>query len=248
MEWQDRGIVLSVRPLGERSAIVELMTEARGRHLGLVRGGRSRRLAAVLQPGNGVVARWRARIEDNLGVMTVEPAEFRVARLLDSAVGTFGIGIVAAHLRLLPERDAHPALFEAAQVVLDHLDVPSLAGALIVRFELLLLAELGFGLDIDRCAVSGATEGLAFVSPRTGRAVSAAAAGPYEDRLLRLPRFLVDRGVNADPDLAEITDGLRLTAHFLERDLLAAAGVAMPGDRERFLVALARVLGRAGAE
>lgn len=240
MEWQDRGIVLSARPFGERSSLVELMTEGRGRHLGIVRGGRSRRLAAVLQPGNSVLARWRARLEDNLGVLSVEAEHFRAARLIDGAVGAFGIGVVAAHLRLLPERDAHPALFDAAAVVLDHLDDPIAAGPLMVQFELLLLAELGFGIDITRCAVSGASEGLAFVSPRTGRAVTAAAGAAYADRLLPLPRFLVDRGLNADPEVADVAVGLALTGHFLERDVLAPRGLAMPLGREHFLAALER--------
>ncbi len=155
MEWREEGIVLGVRRQGETSVVAEVMTRSRGRHLGLVRGGRSRRLQPVLQPGNTVDATWRARLDEHLGFMTVEPVTLRAARLMESAVGLYGIQLLAAHLRLLPERDAHPRLFDTLALIVEHLDDPVAAGSLILRFEIALLEELGFGLDLETCAATG---------------------------------------------------------------------------------------------
>jgi DNA repair protein RecO (recombination protein O) len=246
MEWRDEAIVLSTRPLGEGGVVVELMTAEHGRHLGLVRGGRSRRLAAVLQPGNGVAAVWRARLEDQLGTFRVEPVASRAAALTESAVGAFGLTLAAAHLRLLAEREPHRFLYETLGVVLDHLDDPAVAGPLMVRFELALLDELGFGLDLAACAATGATRELAYVSPKSGRAVSREAGAPYRDRLLPLPRFLVDRTANAPPEPGEIRDGFRLAAFFLERHVLEPRGKALPPEREMLLAALDRAAARGG--
>ena len=240
MQWQDTGIVLSTRPHGETSLVVELMTRAHGRHLGLVRGGRSRRHAAVLQPGNGVEAMWRARLDDQLGSFTLEPAAMRAARLIETPAGTFGVRTLAAHLKLLAEREPHPLLHDLLAVVLDHVDDPLEAGALMVRFELVLLDELGFGLDLTACAVTGETHDLAFVSPRSGRAVGRVAGADWAGRLLPLPRFLVDRTVNARPDAGEIAEGLALAAFFLDRSVLGPRGLTLPPERERLAAALAR--------
>jgi len=245
MEWRDSGIVLSTRPLGESGVVVELMTREHGRHLGLVRGGRSRRFAAVLQPGNEVAAVWRARLDEQLGSFTVEPVISRAAQLIESAVGTFGIGVLAGHLRLLAEREPHGFLYEALEIVLDHLDEPAVAGPLMVRFELALLDELGFGLDLSRCAATGRTDELAYVSPKSSRAVSRDAGAPYRDKLLALPRFLVDRTMNAPPERDEVAEGFRLTGYFLDRHVLAPHGATMPRERELFLAALAKALAAA---
>src|SRR5262249_34864520 len=190
MEWTDEGIVLGVRRHGETHALVELMTAANGRHLGLVRGGASHRLRPVLQPGNGVRATWRARLDEHLGYYTVEGAELRTERLMSSAAASYGIQTLAALLRLLPERDPHPEIYRALAAIADHLGEPDVASVLIVRFELALLAEFGFGLDLSRCAASGEEEGLAYVSPKSGRAVSGRAGEPWKERLLPLPAFL----------------------------------------------------------
>lgn len=238
MEWRDTGIVVSARPLGEGGVVVELMTRAHGRHLGLVRGGRSRRLSPVLQPGNEVDAVWRARLDEQLGSYVVEPVKARAARLIDSAAGAFGLALIAGHLRLLAEREPHQYLYEALGVMLDHLDDPEVAGALMVRFELVLLDELGFGLDLATCAATGAATDLAYVSPKSGRAVGREPGAPWRDRLLPLPRFLADRTANAPPEADEIRDGFRLTGHFLDTRAFEPRGLTLPPDRERYLAAV----------
>ncbi|HOV04534.1 MAG TPA: DNA repair protein RecO [Hyphomicrobiales bacterium] len=194
MQWTDEGIILGARRHGEGSVILEVMTAAHGRHMGLVRGGRSRRMQAALQPGNAVDIVWRARLDEHLGNFTVEPTDLRAARLMESPVATYGVLLLGAHLRLLPERDPHPALYGALRIVLDELHEPLHAGALMVRFEMALLDELGFGLDLSECAATGLTEDLVWVSPRSGRAVSRAAGAPYADKLLALPAFLAGPG------------------------------------------------------
>ena len=154
MEWRDEGIILGTRKHGETSAILEVMTRAHGRHLGMVRGGRSRKLQPLLQPGNRVDLLWRARLDEHMGTFQAEPLELNAARLIDSAAAVYGLQTLTAHLRLLPERDPHASLFEALGAVISHLDDPAAAGELVVRFELLVLDELGFGLDLARCAAS----------------------------------------------------------------------------------------------
>lgn len=235
MDWQDEGIVLSVRPHGETSAVLELLTRAHGRQLGLVRGGRSRRLRPVLQPGNRVSARWRARLDGHLGHFTVEGLDMAAGRLLESRFALNGLGHLAAMVHLLPERDPHESLYDAACVVLEHIHDVSIAPALMVRFELALLAELGFGLDLGRCAATGAREDLAFVSPKTGRAVSREAAAPYADRLFPLPPFLIGSGPNARPTPDDVAAGFRLTGYFLERHVLAPRGQRFPDARAFFM-------------
>ena len=238
MNWTDEGLVLGCRPYGETSVVLELMTRARGRHLGLVRGGRSRRLRAALQPGNGVTATWRARIDEQLGAYELEPGEMRAARLIGSPFALYGLAALAAHLRLLPERDPHPDLFDASELLVRHLDEPEVAPALFVRFEILLLAELGFGLDLAACAATGRRDDLAFVSPGTGRAVSRGPAAPYADRLLALPAFLSEATHEAPADDVEVAAGFRLTGHFLTRHVYEPRNRPEPEERIR-LVSLA---------
>ncbi|MBX3575753.1 MAG: DNA repair protein RecO [Rhizobiaceae bacterium] len=236
MEWRDEGIILGTRKHGETSAILEVMTRAHGRHLGLVRGGRSRRQQPVLQAGNRVDLIWRARLDEHLGVFAVEPLELNAARLFDSATAVFGLQTLAAHLRLLPERDPHEALFETLGAVIGHLDHPA-AGELIVRFELLLLDELGFGLDLSECAATGARDDLAYVSPRSGRAVSRTAGDPWRDKMLALPGFLqAGTRHRAEPD--EVDAGFRLTSFFFARHVYEPRGLAEPEARGGLLGAL----------
>jgi DNA repair protein RecO (recombination protein O) len=235
MEWSEEAVVLSTRRHGESSIIVEAMTRGRGRHLGLVRGGRSRRMRPVLQAGNSVAVTWRARLDEHLGNFSVEPVAERAAALMVSAAASFAMQTIAAHLRLLPERDPHPRLYDGLTAMLDCLDDPALGAELMVRFELLLLEELGFGLDLSCCAATGAHEDLVYVSPKSGRAVSRAAGAPYENRMLRLPRFLLERPAQRPPGRNALDQGFRLTGYFLERRALEPRGLAPSPAREAFI-------------
>lgn len=241
MEWHDEGIILGTRKHGETSAILEVMTRAHGRHLGLVRGGRSRRMQPVLQPGNRVDLVWWARLDEHLGSFQVEALELNAARLFDSACAVYGLQTLAAHLRLLPERDPHAGLYDTLCVMLATLDTPAAAGELIVRFELLVLEELGFGLDLTQCAATGQLNDLVFVSPKSGRAVSREAGAPWATRMLALPAFLL-RGANSRPDLAAMEDAFRLSGFFLGRHVYEPRGLEPPEARSGFLAALRRQL------
>lgn len=215
MDWRDEGILLSMRPHGETSAIIEVMTAAHGRHMGVVRGGASRKMAASLQPGTGLALEWRARLDDHIGSFTVEPQRSR-AHLLGDRLALAGLMAVCAMLHeALPEREPHPALWRKTLALADRLGVEGWP-ADYVRWELCLLEEIGFGLDLTTCAVTGATEGLAYVSPKTGRAVTAKGAGEWADRLLPLPEGLDGEGPL--PPQAVLA-GLRLTGFFLDREL-----------------------------
>ena len=237
MEWSEAGIVVGTRRHGETDIILEAMTAAHGRHLGLVKGGCSRRQRPVLQPGNTLQLTWRARLHEHLGNYRAEPLVERAVALMGSRLGTFGLALAGAHLRLLPERDPHPRLYEALAVMLDCLDRPALAGELMVRFELLLLDELGFGLDLESCAASGSSDDLAYVSPRSGRAVSRTAGEPYAEKLLPMPQFLMGPP-GGGASLPALSNGFRLSGAFLERHVYAARGLAMPDARASFLNAL----------
>lgn len=239
MKWRDEGIVLGTRRHGETSAILEVMTRGHGRHLGLVRGGRSRKQQPTLQAGNLVDVIWRARLDEHLGIFQAEPVELNAARLFDSAAGIYAVQTIAAHLRLLPERDPHVGLYEALKVMLGHLDEPAAAGELMVRFELLVLEELGFGLDLQSCAATGAREDLAYVSPKSGRAVSRSAGAPWHDRMFALPAFL-GAGPRLRADRVALEQAFRLTGFFLARNVYEPRGLASPDARAGFLMALAR--------
>lgn len=235
MEWTDEGIVLGVRRHGESSAIVELLTRAHGRHLGLVRGGASSRMRPLLQPGNSVSALWRARLDEHLGEYKVDLLASHAARLMAAPVALYGLATIAGLLRLLPERDPHPALHEGLSVLIEHFDDPGLAPALIVRFELAMLSELGFGLDLTRCAATGSTDDLSHVSPKSGKAVSRPAATPYLDRLLTLPAFLVEGQGGRRPSPADILAGFALTGFFLRRHVYEPRGLREPPERGRLV-------------
>jgi DNA repair protein RecO (recombination protein O) len=240
MEWRDAGIILGLRRLGETSVIVELMTREHGRAMGLVRGGRSRRLQPVLQPGNEVEAVWRARLDEQLGQFSLEGTDLRAAALLANAQALHGVNLLSALLRLLPERDPHPALFETAGLVLRHIDDGQIGPSLMVRLELAILSELGFGLDLERCAATGTPDDLTWVSPKSGRAVSRAAGEPWRDRLLALPDFLKRSACEIHPSGLEIETAFRLTGHFLQRDVLAPRGLAAPDARRAYIATIAR--------
>ena len=238
MEWTDEGIILGSRRHGEGHAVVELMTAAHGRHLGLVRGGSSRKVTPLLQAGNSVRAVWRARLHEHLGTYVLEATRVRSDRLMASAAASYGMQTLAAHLRLLPERDAHTGLYRALAVIVDHLEEPAVAGVLLVRFELALLAELGFGLDLETCAATGASTDLIYVSPKSGRAVSRAAGEQWKDQLLALPAFL--RGPGESASAAEIETGFTLTEFFLAQHVYEPRGLEFSQSRAALLAALAR--------
>ncbi|MEM1365680.1 MAG: DNA repair protein RecO [Pseudomonadota bacterium] len=240
MEWSDTGLVLGIRKHGETSVILEAMTRDHGRHLGLVRGGRSRARQPMLQVGNTLDLTWRARLDEHLGTYNAEAGTLRAASVMADRSALNLVQTLAAHLRLLPERDPHPALYHAAHIILENLESPVVAGALLVRFELRLLEELGFGLDLTKCASTGSNDALAYVSPKTGRAVSASAGEPWHDRLLRLPPFAVPGGVPSLTEEADVVDGLKMTGHFLARNIYEPRGMEQPISRETFKTDLTR--------
>jgi DNA repair protein RecO (recombination protein O) len=240
MQWTDDGIVLGVKRHGEANAILELMTHGHGRHLGLVRGGFGSRLRPVLQPGNSVSAAWRARLDEHLGNYTVEGLRLRAAGYFSAPHAIYGVTHLAALMRLLPERDPHTGLYEALDAILDQLDDPALAAPMVVRFELRLLSELGFGLDLEQCVATGASRDLAYVSPKSGRAVSRTAGEPWADKMLRLPGFL--RQHDAIPSGHDLADGFALTGYFLTRHVLEARGLSLGDERAHFIAALTRAL------
>ena len=236
MEWRDEGVILSVRRHGETSAIAEILTSAHGRCLGLVRGGRSRQQRPVLQAGNAVQAVWRARLEEQLGTYVLEPLELRAGAIMEDPFRLAGLSTLAELSRLLPEREPHVRVYEALRIVLGAIEQDEVWPALLVRWEMGLLDELGFGLDLTQCAASGVKDNLAYVSPRSGKAVSAEAGAPYRDRLFRLPGFLLD---NVAARSEDVIDGFKLTGYFLHRHVFEPRGAAMPEQRDRVIRGLA---------
>jgi DNA repair protein RecO (recombination protein O) len=240
MEWTDNGIVLGVRRHGESSAIVELLTADHGRHLGLVRGGASSRMRPLLQPGNTVRAVWRARLDEHLGAYTMEGLRLRAASLLASSHAVYGVTHLAALVRLLPERDPHGMIYEMMEQALDRLTDPSEAAVDLVRFELAMLGELGFGLDLSVCAASGSSEDLIYVSPKSGIAVSRTAGEPWHDRLLKLPAFLRASDAEEPFSAEDVRDGFALTGLFLLRHVLEPRGLQHSDARAGFIAAVTR--------
>ena len=237
--WQDEGIVLTTRPHGETAVILDLFTRHHGRHAGLVRGGISRRLRPVLQPGAQVAAQWSARVEDQLGAYVVEPLRARAAAL-DQRLTVAGLSAVTALLTLaLPDRDPHPGFHDRTSALLDLCERPDLWPLAYLRWEKALLDEMGFGLDFTSCAVTGARTGLAYVSPRSGRAVSREGAGKWADRLLPLAPALLGEGGASGPEIAA---ALATTGWFLEHRLLAttAPNRPLPAARARLITEIAQ--------
>jgi DNA repair protein RecO (recombination protein O) len=241
MQWSGEAILLGVRRHGETSVIAEMMTRDRGRYMGMIRGGRSRTLQPVLQPGNRLEVNWRARLDEHLGEFKVEPLRLRAAQLMESATAVYGVLALGALLRLLPEREPHPHLYEALDVILDHLGEPSAAGELFVRFELAVLNDLGFGLDLGRCAVTGSTDDLVYVSPKTGRAVCHEVGLPYAEKLLVLPEFLATEAAKA-ANVETLASAFRLTGYFLQRHVYEPRGIEPGAARDGFLQAALKAL------
>jgi DNA repair protein RecO (recombination protein O) len=235
MEWSDDAIVLSSRPHGETSAVLEVLTRDHGRHMGLVRGGASRWTKPILQPGNTLHLVWRARLTDHLGSFAAEPAKNRAGTILESREGLLGLNAFAAMVSLtMHEREVHAAVFNAGEILLDAIAEHDFAdwGALYVRWEVGLLEALGFGLDLSSCAATGSMDDLIYVSPRSGRAVSRAGGAAYADRMFALPGFLVD-SQNAHPSAEELREGLRLTGYFLAERVLRPHNRELPPARVR---------------
>ncbi len=241
MHWTDDAIVLSLRRHGELAGILEVLTRKHGRHLGVVHGYSSSRMRAGLQPGNRLNVNWRARVADHLGVMAAELSCARAAMFFDKRSSLMGLNaMIAVAAAVLPEREAHEAAFQGSEVLLDGIAAGDTTqwGPLFVCWELGLLTELGFGLDLSTCAVTGTPDDLTWVSPRTGRAVSRAAGEQYRNRLLPLPHFLREP-VPDCVDAVDVSDGLRLTGHFLLRRVLQPLGKEVPFARQRLTDALA---------
>ncbi len=232
--WTDDAALLTTRPFGETSVIIEVFSEAHGRSAGVVKGGTSRKIAPHLQPGAQLSVTWKARLDEHLGSFTVEPLRSRAAMAMADRLSLSGLNAVCALLSLvLPEKEAHPALFTRTVNLLDLLGQSEVWPLAYLRWEETLLTDLGFGLDLSTCAVTGATDDLIYVSPKSGRAVSAAGAGDWADRMLPLPPVLAGEG---DATGAEIAKALGTTGYFIEHHLLRSLGDrTMPPARARLV-------------
>lgn len=244
MEWRDEGLVLATRRFGERDCVLEVMTEQHGRHLGLVRGGRSSRHAPALQPGNRLALTWRARLDEHLGTFTAETLVARAGQVLASPLALHAVNHLGLLLRLMPEREAHSHVYHAADGLCGLLGESSYLAATLVRFELMILTELGFGLDLSECVATGAVANLVFVSPKSARAVSAEAGAPYAAKLLALPAFLLDtpRADVPAPSAGALFEAFRLSGYFLERHVFEPRGMRDISAREAFLAQLQMAL------
>ncbi|EBA04387.1 DNA repair protein RecO [Rhodobacterales bacterium HTCC2150] len=239
MEWRDQGAIISVRHHGETSAIVEVFTKNQGRHAGVVRGATSRKIAPFLQPGGQVDVSWRARLNEHLGTFTIEPIQSR-AHVMSNPLALAGLNAVCALLQFtLPERESHPRLYETSIALLDSISETSDWPLDYLHWEMLLLDDLGFGLDLSECAVTGTQGDLAYVSPKSGRAVSKSGAGEWADRLLPLTPCLIS---DASVGVTELIEGLRTTGHFLENHLAPELGNRpLPEARARMIDRLGRL-------
>ncbi len=236
MEWSDTGIILAVRPHGETSAIIDVLTPGQGRHAGLVKGARSRTMRPILQPGNRVQLTWRARLAEHLGHFAVEGEELAAGAVMESRLSLAGLNAACALAVLaLPEREVHEAVYDGFRVLLTTLEDPDIWPALYVRWEAGLLSDLGYGIDLEKCAVTGTVDDLSHVSPRTGRAVCREEAEPYLDKLLAVPGFMLGSGKVEAGDIAK---GLALTGYFLERRVLWLVDKQLPDARDRMIAEL----------
>lgn len=236
MDWTDDGYIVSAKAHGETSAIINVLTKDQGRHAGLVRGGRSRRMRPILQAGNKVRVRWHARLSEHLGSFDVEPLDARAAIFMEERISLTGLNAICAlTLAALPERETNPKLYDVFEILLDNLHDVDIWPALYIRYEMALLQALGYGLDLSSCAATGDRENLTHVSPRSGRAVSENAAAPYLDKLIPLPGFL--NGENQVQD-GDIERGLLLTGYFVESRIFHPLNKEAPAERARLVSSL----------
>ncbi len=238
MDWSGEGYILSVRKHGETSAIIDVFTREKGRHLGLVRGGVGRRLRPILQPGNKVRLEWRARLSEHLGSYTVEPEALHAAAIMENRLSLAGLNAACAVAReTLPEREHHPRVYAAFEVLISNFDKIDIWPALYVKWEAGLLRAMGYGLDLNSCAATGSNRELIYVSPRSGRAVSREAGEPYKDKMLALPDFMQPNSLRNDPEISrdDISNGLRLTGYFLETRLQWGVNKTLPDERRRMV-------------
>ncbi len=234
MKWRDDAIIITVRRHGETSAIIDLFSKSHGRYAGLVRGGMSRRLRPVLQSGNLVDASWHARLEEHLGNLTIEPKHGFASHAMSVPESLCAVLGLCSLLKIVPERQAHARLYELSCLILENITEEDMWPILFARFEMALLEDMGFGLDLKSCAATGARENLHYVSPRSGRAVSAAAAKPYLDKLFILPIFLSDpQAINVP--LCDVVESLKLTGYFLERRLYHPHNLTLPEARQAMI-------------
>lgn len=234
MEWSETGFILGTRRHGESSVIVESFTNEHGRYLGLVRGGRGKQLRAVLQPGNSATFTWRARLSEHLGQFTLEPEDLRAASLMVDQRALAALNSLNALVRLLPERDPHAELFARYAQIVSALAEGDDWPAHMVLFELALLRDLGFGLDLESCVATGTREDLIYVSPKSGRAVSARAGEPYKDRLFSLPHFLYETDTRYPSD-EDLKAGFALTGYFMTRHIFEPRAIPVPEARGQLL-------------
>jgi DNA repair protein RecO (recombination protein O) len=237
MEWQDDGLIIGAKKHGETSVILEVMTRAHGRHLGLVKGGRSKRMQPLLQPGNSVEVTWRARLEEHLGFYAVEATKLRAGDLMATPAALQGLNLMTGLLRLLAERELHAALYDRAMNLIEDLGDPGSAPGQLVMFELAVLADCGFGVDLTECAATGSRDDLVYVSPKSSRAVSREAGEPYRERLFRLPPFLRHGRAN-HISRDDLRDGFALAGFFLSRNLFAPRGLGLPDAHDAYVALL----------
>lgn len=239
MEWREEGILLSVRRHGEHTAIIDMFTEGHGRHSGVVRGATSRKMTPILQPGAQLDVTWRARLDEHIGSFAVEPVRSRAAAIMGDRLALAGLNSITSLLRFaLAEREPHAALYRRSLALLDALAATERWPEFYLNWEVSLLSELGFGLDLSACAVTGATTDLAYISPRTGRAVSREGAGDWADRLLPLAPSLLGQGEGSP---VEILAGLEVTGYFLAERVAPALGDRpLPEARQRLCDLLGR--------
>jgi DNA repair protein RecO (recombination protein O) len=233
MQWTADALIIDSRPFGESSAIIDVFSREHGRYSGLVRGGNSRRWRPVLQPGNMAQVTWRARLSEHLGIITLEAGRAYAAEALSEPLLLSGVTSMCALLQVTSERQAYPRLFETVMVLLQQLDDVEVWLPLLVRFEMALLEDVGFGLDLSSCAATGVTQNLTHVSPRSGRAVSFEAAQPYLEQLFELPKFLVDP--QASVPMHDVVAGFTMTGHFLERRVYLPNQMVFPPARQRLM-------------
>ncbi|MFL2775163.1 MAG: DNA repair protein RecO [Paracoccaceae bacterium] len=233
MEWRSVGILLAARKHGETSLIIDTFCPGHGRYLGVVKGGASRKFAPILQVGAQLDLTWKARLQDHLGSFKVELVRARTVHAMSDRILAAGLTSVSTILsRVLPERQAYDNFYRTTEDLLDLLNQPNIWPMAYLRWELELLTVLGYGLDLSKCAVSGSTEKLRYVSPRTGRAISEQAAGEWVSKLLHLPSIILKGSGNSD----SIIDGLKLTGYFLTKKVFNELSVRSPvSERQRFV-------------